>query len=119
VVEVVEEEVGEELLDGTEHAAGSMGWATKRRRLPPARCSRRKTTAGKSHGSASLAGAADRLLVQEERGAEQLGAQPNGGGEKVEWATTSSITSGVVVWGAKPRGAAWTGCHRRRELSAW
>jgi hypothetical protein len=72
VVEVVEEEVGEELLGGAELAAGSTGWRNKRRRLPPARCSRRKTTTGKSRGPASLAGTAGRLLVQEGHGDEAL-----------------------------------------------
>jgi hypothetical protein len=63
VVEVVEEEVGEELLGGTKLAAGSVGWGNKQRRLSPVKCSRRKTMAGKSHGSASLANAAGWLLV--------------------------------------------------------
>jgi hypothetical protein len=72
VVEVVEEEVREELLGGAELAAGSTGWGNKRRRLLPARCSRRKMTTGKSCGPASLAGTTGRLLVQEGRGDEAL-----------------------------------------------
>jgi hypothetical protein len=46
VVEAVGEAVGEELLGGTELAAGSAGWGNNRRRLPLVRCSWRKTTAG-------------------------------------------------------------------------
>jgi hypothetical protein len=72
VVEVVEEEVVEELLGGAELTMRSLGWGNKRRRLPPMRCSQRKMTAGKSHGPASLAGAAGGLLVQEGRGDEAL-----------------------------------------------
>jgi hypothetical protein len=63
VVEVVEEEVGEELLGGAELATGSTGWGNKRGRLPLVRCSRRKMMAGKSRGPASLASAAGRLSV--------------------------------------------------------
>jgi hypothetical protein len=72
VIEVVEEEIGNELLGGTKLAAGSAGWGNKWRRLPPVRCSWRKMTVGKSRGPASLAGAAGRLLVQEGRGDEAL-----------------------------------------------
>jgi hypothetical protein len=46
VAEAVGEVVGEELLGGAELTAGSMGWGNNRRRLPSARSSRRKTTAG-------------------------------------------------------------------------
>jgi hypothetical protein len=63
VVEVVEEEVGEDLLGGTELPVKLTGWGNKWRRLPPARCSWRKTTAGKSHRTALLAGVVGRLLV--------------------------------------------------------
>jgi hypothetical protein len=62
VVEAVGEVVGEELLSGTELAAG---WGNNQRRLPPMRCSQRKTTTGESYFPASLAGAAGRFLVQE------------------------------------------------------
>jgi hypothetical protein len=72
VVKVVKEEVGEELLGGAELAAGSAGWGNKRRTLPPVRCSWRNKTTGKSRGSASLEGAAGRLLVSEGRGDEAL-----------------------------------------------
>jgi hypothetical protein len=67
---VAEEVVGDELLSGAEIAAESAGWGNNRRGLPLARCSQRKTTAGKSHGPASLAGAAGRLSVQEGHGDE-------------------------------------------------
>jgi hypothetical protein len=60
---VVEEEVGEVLLGGTELTVGLMGWGNKRRRPLPMRCSWRKTTAGKSRGPASLAGIVGRLFV--------------------------------------------------------
>jgi hypothetical protein len=63
VVEAVEEEDGEELHGGMELAVSSAGWGNNWRRLPPTRCSRRKMTAGKSRGPASLAGASGRLLV--------------------------------------------------------
>jgi hypothetical protein len=128
VVEVIEEEVGEELLSGAELATRSTEWGDKRRRLPPMRCLWKKMTVGKSRGPASLADVVGRLLVQEGRRdealllawsdssgrligdeqrrrssgqcrAEQHGARPNGGGEKVEWATASSVTSGAVVRG--------------------
>jgi hypothetical protein len=72
VVEVVEEEVGEELLGGAELVAGSAGCKNTWRRLPPVRCSGRKTMAGKSRGPALLASAAGRLLVQEGRGDDAL-----------------------------------------------
>jgi hypothetical protein len=72
VVKVAEEEVGEELRDGAELAAGSTGWGNKRRMLPPVRCSRRKMTVRKSRGLALLAGAAGRLSVREGRGDEAL-----------------------------------------------
>jgi hypothetical protein len=62
VVEAVGEVVGEELLSGTELA---VGWGNNRRRLPPMRCSQRKTTTGESCFPASLASAAGRFLVQE------------------------------------------------------
>jgi hypothetical protein len=44
VAKAAEEVVREELLGGVELAAGSVGWGNNRRRLPPARCSLRKTT---------------------------------------------------------------------------
>jgi hypothetical protein len=69
---MVEEEDGEELLGGAELVVGSVGWGNKRRRLPPVRCSWRKTTAEKTRGPASLAGAVGRILVQQERGDEAL-----------------------------------------------
>jgi hypothetical protein len=72
VVEAVREVVGEELLGGAKLATGSARWGNNQRRLPPAWCSRRKTTAGKSHGPTSLAGVAGRLLVQEGHGDEAL-----------------------------------------------
>jgi hypothetical protein len=53
VVEVSEEEVGEELPCGVKLAAGSTGWGNKQRRLPLVRCSRRKTSGRKSHGPTS------------------------------------------------------------------
>jgi hypothetical protein len=68
VVEAAGEVVGEELLGSVELAMGSAGWGNNRRRLPPVRCSHRKTTAGESHCPASLAGATGKLLVQEGRG---------------------------------------------------
>jgi hypothetical protein len=67
VVEAAGEVVGEELLGGVELAAGSAGWGNNRRRLPLARCSWRKMTAGESCCLSSLGGAAGRLLVQEGR----------------------------------------------------
>jgi hypothetical protein len=63
VVEVVRDK----LLGGVELAAGSARWGNNRRRLPLARFSQRK-----SHGLASLVGAAGRLLVQEGHGDEAL-----------------------------------------------
>jgi hypothetical protein len=138
---MVEEDVREELLGSAELAVGSAGWGNKQRRLPSVRCSRRKMTVEKSHGPASLAGATTELLVQERRGdealllvrsdssgqlidygkwwqssdwrgAEQQGAWPNGGGDKAEWATASSVTSVAVVRG--PSHVGW----RRSASSA-
>jgi hypothetical protein len=68
VVEVTEEEVGEELLGGMEFTVGSAGWGNNRIRLPSVRCSWRKMMVGKSCGPASPAGAVGRLLVQEGHG---------------------------------------------------
>jgi hypothetical protein len=128
VVEVVEEEVGEELLGSAELAAGSTGWGNKRRRLLPVRCSWRKMTAGKSRGPVWLAGAVGRLSVQEGHGdeallwvrsdssgrliddgqwrqsngwhgVEQRGPRLNEAGDKVRWETPPSVTSGEVVSG--------------------
>jgi hypothetical protein len=65
VVEVVEEEVGEEVLGSAELAVGSMGWGNKRRWLLLVRCSWRRMMAGKTRGPASLAGAAGMLLLLE------------------------------------------------------
>jgi hypothetical protein len=58
-------------LGGTELVVGSAGWGNNRRRMPPARCSRRRA-AGESRCPASLADAAGRLLVQEGRGDKAL-----------------------------------------------
>jgi hypothetical protein len=46
---VAGEVFGEELLGGAELNAGSAGWGINRRRLPPARCSRRKTVTPQFH----------------------------------------------------------------------
>jgi hypothetical protein len=91
VVEAAGEVVGEELLRGAELTTGLVGWGTNRRRLPPVRCSRRKTTAGESCCPASLAVPAGRHLVQQamageaatgvEQSSEEAG--PNNGRE--EW----------------------------------
>jgi hypothetical protein len=45
VVEAAREVVREELLGGAELVGGSARWGNNRGRLPPARCSWRKTTA--------------------------------------------------------------------------
>jgi hypothetical protein len=60
VVEVAEEEVGEELHGGVEFTVGLVGWGNNQRRLPPARCSWMKTMAGKSRGPAGQLRAAHR-----------------------------------------------------------
>jgi hypothetical protein len=73
---VAEEVVEEELLGSEELPVGLAGWGNNRSGLSPVRCSWRKMTTGKSRGSALLAGAAGRLLAQEERGDEATG---NGG----------------------------------------
>jgi hypothetical protein len=147
VVEVAEEVVGEELLSGAELAAGSVGSGDNRSKMPLVRHSRRKTTAGKSCGPASLAGAAGRLLVQEGHCDEALLlAQSDSSGwlmgdgqrwakqrpvrsrasrsavererGKAEWATTSSVTSGVVVRRGQHMWAATTGGHREQGRRA-
>jgi hypothetical protein len=69
---VAEEGVGEELLGIAEVAPGSVGWGNNQSGPPPARRSRRKTTAGKSRGPASLACTAGRLLLEEGHGDEAL-----------------------------------------------
>jgi hypothetical protein len=107
VVEVVEEEVGEELLGGAEIAAGSSRRGNKQRRLPLVWRSWRKTMTGKSRGPASPAGTAGRLSVQEGRGDEALllawsdsSRQLIGDGQRwAQWVTASSVTSGAVVGG--------------------
>jgi hypothetical protein len=69
VDEVAKEVVGKKLLGGAELAAWSAGWGNDRRKLPPVRCSWRKTMAGKSCGPASPASVAGRVSVQEGHGA--------------------------------------------------
>jgi hypothetical protein len=90
VVEAAGEVVGEELLRGAELTAGLVEWGTNSRRLPPVRCSRRKT-AGESCCLASLAVPTGRHLVQQvmtgeaAAGAEQEEPGPNNGRE--EWSS--------------------------------
>jgi hypothetical protein len=72
VAEAARAMVREELHGGAELHVWSAGWGNNRRRLPPVRCSQRKTMAGESLCPASLAGTAGRLLVQEGRGDEAL-----------------------------------------------
>jgi hypothetical protein len=140
VVEAVGEVVGEELLSGTELAAG---WGNNRRRLPSMRCSQRKTTTGESCFPTSLAGAAGRFLVQEGWGdgalllvrsdnskvvhrrlvmAGEAVAGAEQSNEECSWTVEGGSEVGGCflgdVWstdkgGSNPRGATTTGGHRR------
>jgi hypothetical protein len=121
VVEVAEEVVVEELFGITELVVGSSGWGNDWSRLPLAMHSWRKTAAGKSHGLASLAGAAGRFLAQEGRRDEVLllarsdssgwligdgQRQANGGG-----AEKSSESSSRTGLGKSKMGDGSLGCH--------
>jgi hypothetical protein len=103
VAEAAKEVAGEELLGGAELTAGSMGWGNNQRRLPPVRCSRRKTTAGESHCPALLAGATGRLLVQERRSDEALLLVRS---DRSEAAHLRLVTAGKAVAGAEQSRAA-------------
>jgi hypothetical protein len=91
VVEAAREVVGEELLGSAELTVALVGWGNNRRRLPPVRCSWRKTMTGESRYPASLAGAMGRFLVQE--GREWCEGE-------AKWVAASSVTSGAGIgWG--------------------